>query len=113
MKINVKDFPKKVKPIRDNETYSVHDLEKLKHLVVSMTILHKKKSTMGHKHIKSEEVYIFIRGSGKMLLNTKKFSIKKGDIILVELGKFHRVFNTGNGDLVFMSVFEEYGGRGK
>ena len=113
MKISLSDFPKKVKPIRDTDVYSVYDLEKLKHLVVSMTMLHNKKATKGHKHAKAEEVYIFTKGSGRMQLNTSRFAVKKGDVVLVELGKFHRVFNTGKGDLVFLSVFEEYIGRGK
>lgn len=113
MKIHHKVFPKKVKPIRDTEVYSVHDLLFLKHLNVSMTILHPKKATSGHKHEKEEEVYVFLEGSGKMQLGKEKFGIETGDIVLVKAGKFHKVFNIGNKDLVFLCVFEKYRGRGK
>lgn len=112
MKINIKDFSRKVKPIRESDVYGVYDLKKLKHLVVSMTILHRNKSTKGHSHQKAEEVYYFLKGSGKMQINTSKIQVKGNDIVLIEQGDFHRVFNTGNGDLVFISIFEKYAGRG-
>ena len=73
MKISVKDFPKKVKPIRDNDIYTVHDLKYLKHLIVSMTREHPGKATLGHKHEGKEEVYIFLEGSGKMKLGESMF----------------------------------------
>ncbi|MEM7815628.1 MAG: cupin domain-containing protein [Candidatus Aenigmatarchaeota archaeon] len=113
MKISLKDFPKKVKPIRDTDVYSVHDLGFLEHLNVSMTILHKGKETSGHSHQNEEEVYLFLRGKGKMRLGEKFLDVKKGDVILVSKGLFHKVFNKGRGDLVFFCVFEKYEGRGK
>jgi mannose-6-phosphate isomerase-like protein (cupin superfamily) len=113
MKISLKDFPKKVKPIRKNEIYSVHDLDFLKHLTVAMTIEHPNKATTGHRHSNKEEVYIFLEGTGKMKLGERKFPVKKGDVVLVPGGRFHRVFNTGHKDLVFLCVFEKYKGRGK
>jgi len=113
MKINYKDFPKKVKAIRDNEIYSVHDLDYfLKKINVSMTLLHPKKATLGHTHDKREEFMIFLEGSGEMQLGEEKFKVEKGDIVLVKAGKFHRVSNHENRDLIFVCVFEKYEGRG-
>ena len=114
MKIPVDEFPVRVKPIRNNEVYSVHDLEYLDHLMVSMTILHPGKCTRGHAHEgDEEEVYYFLDGEGEMQLGEERFSVKKGDIVLIPKKKFHRVFNTGSKDLVFLCVFEKYKGRGK
>ncbi|MCK4496752.1 MAG: cupin domain-containing protein [Candidatus Aenigmarchaeota archaeon] len=113
MKIYRKDFPKKVKPIRNTNVYSVHDLVFLKNLNVSMTVLHPDKATSGHSHEKEEEVYVFFEGSGEMQLGEEKFGVEEGDIVLIQAGKFHKVFNTQKKDLVFLCVFQKYKGRGK
>ena len=113
MKISLKEFPKKVKPIRDTDVYSVHDLAFLQHLNVSMTVLHPGKETSGHSHENEEEVYILIKGSGKMQVGKDQFRVKEGDVVLIKKGLFHKVFNKGSGDLVFFCVFEKYKGRGK
>ncbi len=113
MKISLKEFPKKIKPIRDTDVYSVHDLAFLEHLNVSMTVLHEGKETSGNSHDNQEEVYIFIKGSGKMQLGEETFGVKEGDVVLIKKGLFHKVFNKGSGDLVFFCIFEKYNGRGK
>ena len=113
MKISVKEFPEKVKAIRDTDVYSVHDLSYLENLNVSMTVLHPDKSTSGHKHEKEEEVYFFVSGRGEMQLDQETFSVKEGDVILIKGNRFHRVFNRDNEDLIFLCVFQKYEGRGK
>jgi mannose-6-phosphate isomerase-like protein (cupin superfamily) len=114
MKIPWKEFPGRVKPIRDTDVYTVHDLEYLGNLNVSMTVLHPGKATSGHGHEKEEEVYVFFRGSGEMQLGEEKFHVKEGDVVLIKAGKFHKVFNTmSRGDLTFLCIFEKYAGRGK
>ncbi|MCJ7817096.1 MAG: cupin domain-containing protein [Candidatus Aenigmarchaeota archaeon] len=113
MKISLKEFPKKIKPIRDTDVYSVHDLTFLEHLNTSMTVLHPGKETSGNSHENEEEVYIFIKGSGKMQLGKETFGVKECDVVLIKKGLFHKVFNRGSGDLVFFCVFEKYKGRGK
>ncbi len=113
MKIPHKKFSKKVKPIRETEIYSIHDLVFLKNLNVSMTVLHPRKATSGHEHKKEEEVYVFFEGSGRMQLGEERFRVERGDIVLIKAGKFHKVFNTGKRDLVFLCIFEKYKGRGK
>jgi mannose-6-phosphate isomerase-like protein (cupin superfamily) len=113
MKIHVDLFQKKIKPIRDTEVYSVHDLLYLKNINVSMTILHPGKATAGHEHEKEEEVYVFFSGKGNMQLGKKKFKVGKGDIILVKSRQFHKTFNNGKKDLIFICIFQKYLGRGK
>ncbi len=113
MKIDIKEFAGKVKPIRDTDVYSVHDLEYLDHLNVSMTILHPGKATAGHKHDDVDEVLIVMDGDGELQMDEKRFPIDTGDIILIKGGVFHRTFNMSDEDLVFLCVFEKYEGRGK
>ena len=49
---------------------------------------------------------MFIGGSGFMQLDDEKFIITAGDIVLIEDGVFHKVFNESNFDLTFICVFD-------
>ncbi len=104
--------------IKSNETYDVIDNTNLDKLIVSKTVLHPGKETGGHNHSGQEEVYIFMRGSGKMVVGTKTYNVKAGDTILIPDGDFHKVWNLDEydkdfeypvGDLEFICVFD--GGR--
>ena len=111
MKINLDKTDSKV--IKSNETYDVIDNTNLNNLIVSKTVLHPGKETGGHNHSGQEEVYIFMRGFGKMVVGSETYNVKQGSIILIPDGDFHKVWNTGeetyDGDLVFICVFD--GGR--
>ena len=95
--------------VKEDDRYIVKDNNSLNNLVISSTTLHPKKSTSGHKHEGQEEVYMFMKGSGRMELDDKEFDVKEGDLILIEDGVFHRVHNTGTVDLYMVCVFD--GGR--
>tara|TARA_R110000824_G_scaffold136999_1_gene301022 strand:- start:3 stop:350 length:348 start_codon:yes stop_codon:yes gene_type:complete len=101
--------------VKSNETYDVIDNTTLNNLVVSKTILHPGKETGGHNHSGQEEVYIFTKGEGTMVVGTNTYNVKAGDTILIPDGDFHKVFNTSSydiepyGDLEFICVFD--GGR--
>jgi mannose-6-phosphate isomerase-like protein (cupin superfamily) len=97
------------KIVKEDDRYIVKDNTSLNNLVISTTTLHPDKSTSGHKHAGQEEVYIFMKGSGRMELDGKEFNVKEGDLILIEDGVFHRVHNTGTVDLYMVCVFD--GGR--
>ena len=119
MKIKLDKTDSKV--IHSNETYDVIDNTDLDKLIVSKTILHPGKATGGHNHSGQEEVYIFTKGEGTMVVGTNTYNVKAGDIILIPDGDFHKVFNIGktdlgknvfsynNNDLEFICVFD--GGR--
>ena len=111
MKINLDKTDSKV--IHSNETYDVIDNTDLNNLIVSKTILHPGKETRGHNHSGQEEVYIFMRGKGKMIVGSETHLVKHGSIVLIQDGDFHKVWNTGDetydGDLEFICVFD--GGR--
>ncbi len=93
--------------VKDNETYKVIDITTLNGLIVSKTVLHPKKETGGHKHAGQEEVYQFVHGNGTMQVDKQYFGVKSGDVVLIEDGVFHKVFNTSSHeDLVFVCVFD-------
>ena len=112
MKLDIKEFAGRVKPIIDNETYSIHDLEYLEHLNVCLNILHPGKETRGHEHDNSDEVYVIMDGEGEVQIGEKRFPVQTGDILLVKRGEFHKTFNTTDEDLVYLTIFEKYAGRG-
>ena len=110
MKIKLDKTDSKV--VHSNETYNVIDNASLNGLIVSKTELHPGKETGGHNHSGQEEVYIFMKGEGTMIVGTKTFEVKAGDTILIPDGDFHQVHNTGfyaEDDLEFICVFD--GGR--
>ena len=50
-----------------------------------------------------------MKGEGEMQIDDERFPVKEGDVICIEDGEFHRVFNTGDFGLYFVCVFD--GGR--
>jgi mannose-6-phosphate isomerase-like protein (cupin superfamily) len=111
MHFSLDDFEKVGRVVKKSDVYTVLDITRLDNLVVSLTILHPGKETGGHSHGDADEVYFFVGGNGKIKIDDKKSDARKGDVILIPRGSFHKVFNTGNGDLKFMCVFEKYGDR--
>ena len=116
MKINIDDIGGVL--VKEDDRYIVKDNTDLNNLVVSSTNLNPGKQTTGHKHAGQEEVYIFVKGMGRMLLGTQDadnttisedFAVKQGDVVLIEDGKFHRVVNDSEDELYFVCVFD--GGR--
>ena len=107
MKIKLDKTDSKV--VHSNETYDVIDNTNLDKLIVSKTVLHPGKETGGHNHSGQEEVYIFTNGKGSMIVGTKTYDVKIGDIVLIPDGDFHKVWNEGDEDLNFVCVFD--GGR--
>ena len=57
------------KIVKEDDRHIVKENTSLNNLVVSTTSLHPNKSTSGHKHEGQEEVYIFMKGSGRMELD--------------------------------------------
>jgi len=104
MKIKLNDRDSKI--VKQNETYTLLDNTTLNNLVVSKTILHVGKNTTGHKHLGQEEVYHFISGEGYIEVAGERYAINSGVIVLIPDGAFHKVWNTGLEDLVFICVFD-------
>ena len=92
--------------VKEDERYVVTDNSLLKNLIASATYLNPDKSTTGHKHPGQEEVYIFMKGTGKMEIDDRMFDVKPGDVVLIDDGEFHRVHNNGSSILEFVCVFD-------
>ena len=93
--------------VKEDERYKVADNTALNNLVLSSTDLNPGHSTSGHKHDGQEEVYLFIKGNGKMCLtypdgNKNEFVVNKGDIILIEDGVHHKVSNTSKDEKFYL-----------
>ena len=104
MKIKLNDQDSNI--LKQNETYTLVDNTTLNNLVVSKTILHPGKNTTGHNHVGQEEVYHFVSGEGYMEVGAETISVSQGSIVLIPDGYFHKVWNTGLEDLVFVCVFD-------
>ena len=108
MKLTINDICGEV--VKEDDRYKVVDNKTLNNLVVSSTYLYAGKSTSGHAHAGQEEVYNFVKGSGKMELidlNGKHHdqNVKAGDVILIPDGWFHRV-HAGPRGIYFVCVFD-------
>lgn len=93
--------------VKDNDTYLLKDNKTLKNLVVSSTDLKPNQSTRGHSHAGQEEVYYFVSGVGDMEIDSQRFVVQGGDVVLIPDGAFHRVHNTSKShSLYFVCVFD-------
>ena len=103
MKYTIKDTGGEV--VKEDDRYIVKDNKMLNNLVVSSTQLNPNKQTSGHNHKGQEEVYFFVEGKGIMWLDKKEITVKKGDVVLIEDGVFHKV-KAGPDGLYFVCVFD-------
>ncbi len=95
--------------MKDNETYVLEDNNFLEHLTLSRTVLKPGMSTRGHSHDNQEEVYIFTKGTGTMIIGEDSYSTSANDTFLIPKGKFHRVMNLSEIETCeFTCVFEKY-----
>jgi mannose-6-phosphate isomerase-like protein (cupin superfamily) len=60
------------------------------------------KITVEHYHIKAEEIYYILKGTGKFIMGDEVKSIKKVDAIVILPGIKHRIENNGTADLFFL-----------
>lgn len=104
MKLTMKNIGGKI--AKQDDRYMVVDNAFGNNLVLSSTRLYGLEETNGHSHKGQEEVYFFVQGRGKMQLDDDTFSVKAGDVIPIQDGVFHKVFNTSKKDLYFVCVFD-------
>ena len=104
--MNIKLDKTDSKIVHSNETYDVIDNTSLDGLIVSKTVLHPGKETGGHNHKGQEEVYIFTKGIGRMVVGENTYMVRESSIILIPDGDFHKVWNEGEEDLIFICVFD-------
>jgi mannose-6-phosphate isomerase-like protein (cupin superfamily) len=59
-------------------------------------------STARHRHLKTEEIYYILEGSGSMQLGEDSRPVGPGDAIAIPPGNMHQIINTGTGILKFL-----------
>lgn len=59
-------------------------------------------TTRLHRHLRSEELYHILSGSGQMSLADATFAVGPGDTICIAAGTAHCIKNSGSGDLVLL-----------
>jgi len=62
------------------------------------------KSFTPHRHDDGEELYYFLEGEGKMIINENIFSVKTGDCVLVEKSEAHSLKNDSPSSLRWIAV---------
>lgn len=72
--------------------------------------------TKGHRHKKPvEEIYILIKGVGKLLIKeknrTKKMDLKKSKIYLIPAKSGHRIINVGKNRLEVLTIYSKNAGH--
>ncbi len=58
--------------------------------------------TAEHYHPRSEEIYYFTTGSGRLRLGSEEAEIRAGDCVVIPPGTVHKLWNTGAEPLVLM-----------
>ena len=56
-------------------------------------------ATTEHLHRRTEEVYLFTHGSGRMRLGEEERDVAAGDTVVIAPGVAHKLWNTGPGPL--------------
>ncbi len=107
MKVNNNNIQGKI--VKDNDTYILEDNNLLTNLTLSKTTLKPQQGTRGHSHDNEEEVYFFTKGHGIMQLGEDSFTVQQGDVVLIPMGKFHKVMNPNPVEAFeFVCVFQKY-----
>lgn len=52
--------------------------------------------TVLHHHVRSEEIYLFTAGSGRMRLGDEEADVRAGDAVVIPPGTPHNLRNTGD-----------------
>jgi mannose-6-phosphate isomerase-like protein (cupin superfamily) len=61
-------------------------------------------SSAGHHHLRSEETYYVLKGSGRLVVDGEEHQLSPGDACFIEVGERHQVFNDGEEELVLLAV---------
>jgi mannose-6-phosphate isomerase-like protein (cupin superfamily) len=59
-------------------------------------------TTHCHRHARSEEIYYILQGEGRVTVGSDVQPVDTGDAVAIPRGTWHRIANTGQGDLVFL-----------
>jgi len=98
---------------KENDSYTVKDNFVGDNLILSSTHLFSGSHTAGHKHHLQDEIFFFTQGTGEMYLRypdegqgeiEETHKVNAQDIVTVQAGVFHRVYNKGKTKLKYLRV---------
>jgi len=75
-----------------------------RNLLITWTVVSPRGQQRGHSHAGSEQAYVFIHGTGRMQVGDEKEFVGPGELVYVPPGLVHSVTNTGEENLVFITV---------
>ena len=120
-------------PQKTTDDYTVWSNDLLQRIIASKTVIQPGKSTLGHKLIESDVVYVITNGRGTMegveYMNSEEghggdpsygvehqdsYDLVAGDVILVQSGDYVKVSNKSEHDqLAYLRIFDREGWRDK
>ena len=59
-------------------------------------------ATAEHYHPRTEELYYFVAGAGRMRLGDEEANVRGGDCVVIAPGTPHKLWNTGDEPLVLL-----------
>ena len=55
-------------------------------------------------HFKRSEIWVLVKGTGKVKIDDKVHHYEQGDIVIIPKEAKHQITNTGDGDLIFIEI---------
>ena len=89
----------------ENGKAFLHDLLGLTSCEISLNTVPKGfKVPFNHKHKQNEEVYIILKGQGRMTIDGKVVEVKEGSVVKVAPEASRTIENTSDGEFQFICV---------
>ncbi len=57
-----------------------------------------------HRHPNGEQIFIFLKGSGKMIVNDKGYDVNEGSTVFVKKGEWHEIINGTVEEMIAVQV---------
>ncbi len=57
-----------------------------------------------HRHPNGEQIFVFLKGSGKMMIGDNEYDVTAGSELFVATGEWHEVTNGSSEDMVAVQI---------
>lgn len=57
-----------------------------------------------HRHPEGEQIFVILKGEGKMKVGEKDYDIKEGSTIMVKSGEWHEITNGSAGEMIAVQI---------
>lgn len=69
-----------------------------------MTKIGKNGKVIKHKHVNSEEIYFFTKGSATMIINDEKIDVAEGDFLQINVNDVHELYTSEQETVEFYAI---------